>query len=181
MTKGHILPDVLRPGLRLVICGSAAGAVSAARGAYYAGPGNKFWRTLFAVGLTPRLLRPHEFRDLLEFGIGLTDLVKTASGSDADLPREANDVAGLMARIRLAAPARIAFNGKRAAAVCYGKPGRDVLYGPGPSVADLPPIWVLPSTSGAAARTWRPEPWRQLAEAINASPSAHEPASSLNV
>jgi len=60
----HVLPDMLRPGLRLVICGSAAGAVSATHGAYYAGPGNRFWRTLFEVGLTPRRLEPHEFRDL---------------------------------------------------------------------------------------------------------------------
>ena len=68
----NALPDVLRPGLRLVICGSAAGAVSAARGAYYAGPGNKFWPILAEVGLTPRLLRPDEFATLPAFGIGLT-------------------------------------------------------------------------------------------------------------
>ena len=61
------MPDVLRPGLRLVICGSAAGAVSAARGAYYAGPGNKFWRILAEVGLTPRRLEPSEFRMLAEY------------------------------------------------------------------------------------------------------------------
>ena len=34
----HILSDLLQPGLRLVFCGTAAGAVSAAKGAYYAGP-----------------------------------------------------------------------------------------------------------------------------------------------
>src|SRR4051794_32803818 len=69
----NVLPDVLRPGLRLVICGSAAGVVSAARGEYYAGPGNKFWDILAVTGLTPRRLLPHEFRDVLDFGIGLTD------------------------------------------------------------------------------------------------------------
>jgi double-stranded uracil-DNA glycosylase len=164
----HVLPDMLRPGLRLVICGSAAGAVSATHGAYYAGPGNRFWRTLFEVGLTPRRLEPHEFRDLPGFGIGLTDLVKTASGRDADLPREANDIAGLMARIRLASPARLAFNGKRAAAVFYGRPTRAVSYGPGPSVPDFPPVWVLPSTSGAAVGAWSIEPWRQLASSLSA-------------
>jgi len=56
-----VLPDVLRPGLRLVICGSAASAVSAARGAYYAGPGNKFWRILAETGLTPHQLEPARF------------------------------------------------------------------------------------------------------------------------
>lgn len=39
-------PDLLAPHLRLVFCGTAAGNVSAARGAYYAGPGNQFWPIL---------------------------------------------------------------------------------------------------------------------------------------
>ena len=37
LPMSHVLPDLLRPGLRLVVCGTAAGAVSAAKGAYYAG------------------------------------------------------------------------------------------------------------------------------------------------
>jgi double-stranded uracil-DNA glycosylase len=165
MAPAHVLPDLLRPGLRVVICGSAAGAVSAARGAYYAGPGNKFWRILAEVGLTPRRLDPGEFREVLNFGIGLTDLVKTHSGSDAILPRVADDVAGLIARIRSVRPRLIAFNGKRAAAAFYGRSGRDVGYGPGPSMADFPPIWVLPSTSGAACGSWSAAPWRRFADA----------------
>ena len=49
-----ILPDLLQPGLALVFCGTAAGRRSAAEGAYYAHPGNLFWRALHAVQLTPR-------------------------------------------------------------------------------------------------------------------------------
>ena len=49
-----ILPDVLGPGLALVICGSAAGTASARAGAYYAGPGNRFWWILAHSGLTER-------------------------------------------------------------------------------------------------------------------------------
>lgn len=37
-----VLPDLLRPGLRVVFCGTAAGAASALSGAYYAGRGNRF-------------------------------------------------------------------------------------------------------------------------------------------
>ncbi len=48
-----MLEDLLAPGLALVVCGSAAGRRSAQLGHYYAGPGNKFWRTLARVGLTP--------------------------------------------------------------------------------------------------------------------------------
>ncbi|MFC7609612.1 uracil-DNA glycosylase family protein [Teichococcus aestuarii] len=45
-----VLPDLLAPGLRLVFCGSAPGLVSAARGAYYAHPGNRFWGILHRRG-----------------------------------------------------------------------------------------------------------------------------------
>ena len=88
---GPILPDVLGPGLRIVFCGSAAGAASARAGAYYAGPGNRFWPTLHRVGLTPHLLAPAAFRTVLDHGIGLTDLCKTESGADAGLSRRADD------------------------------------------------------------------------------------------
>src|SRR3546814_7604122 len=59
-SRAPVLPDVLAPGLRLVFCGSAAGRKSAELGAYYAGPGNKFWPTLYEIGLTPRHFRPQD-------------------------------------------------------------------------------------------------------------------------
>ena len=162
----HVLPDVLCRGLRLVICGSAPGAVSAARGAYYAGPGNKFWRILAETGLTPRRLDPTEFAEMPGFGIGLTDICKIASGNDADLPREADDVPGLIERIRAVQPRMVAFNGKRAAAVFYGAPTGMLAYGPAAPRSDFPPVWILPSTSGAAARAWSSEPWHALARIV---------------
>ena len=60
-----MLNDVLTPGLKLVVCGTAAGEVSAVCGDYYAGPGNKFWSVLFEIGLTPRRLAPREYKELL--------------------------------------------------------------------------------------------------------------------
>jgi TDG/mug DNA glycosylase family protein len=77
-----VLPDLLMPGLCVVFCGTAAGSVSAAKGQYYAHPQNKFWRTLHAVGLTPRLFAPAEFPLLPSLGIGLTDIAKHVSGMD---------------------------------------------------------------------------------------------------
>jgi double-stranded uracil-DNA glycosylase len=64
MNRNSILPDVLAPNLKVVFCGTAAGTQSAEVGAYYAGRGNKFWRTLYEIGLTPRQLAPHEFTSL---------------------------------------------------------------------------------------------------------------------
>ena len=56
--------------MRIVFCGTAAGAASARGGAYYAGPGNKSWATLHEIGLTPRRLAPFEFASMLDHGIG---------------------------------------------------------------------------------------------------------------
>ena len=163
-----VLPDILGPNLRVVFCGSAAGAASAARGAYYAGPGNRFWRILAETGLTPRRLEPAEFPAMLAWGIGLTDIVKTASGADADLPRAAYDVDGLVARIRACRPRLVAFNGKNAAAAFYRRPNAALGYGRAERVEGFPPVWVLPSTSGAASGAWNAACWHALAAAAAA-------------
>ena len=94
-----VLPDVLRPGLKVVFCGTAAGTVSAARGWYYAHPQNKFWRALHAIGLTPRLLPPAEFAELPRYGVGLTDIAKHVSGMDKELPLGAKIEISMIAKV----------------------------------------------------------------------------------
>ncbi|MAG96121.1 MAG: mismatch-specific DNA-glycosylase [Alphaproteobacteria bacterium] len=155
-----VLPDVLGPGLALVICGSAAGTASARAGAYYAGPGNRFWWILAHSGLTERQLEPHEFALLPNFGVGLTDLAKRRSGSDAMLGPGADDPAGLAAKIESFAPRALAFNGKRAARVFLGAA---VPYGRRLAPLGDTALFVLPSTSGAARRYWDEAPWLELA------------------
>ena len=59
MARKHVLPERLKPGLKLVFCGTAAGRQSALQQAYYAHGQNKFWKTLYEVGLTPSLFAPH--------------------------------------------------------------------------------------------------------------------------
>ena len=158
-----ILPDVLEPGLRAVLCGSAAGAVSARVGAPYAGPGNKFWDVLHRMGLTDRRLTPQEFALLPRYGLGLTDLCKTASGADATLPRAADDVSGLRAKLAEYEPRVVAFIGRRAARVVLGRP---VAPGPQPERFGPTAVWVLPSTSGLAVGHWDEAPWRAFAAAL---------------
>jgi double-stranded uracil-DNA glycosylase len=86
LTPKPVLDDMLAPGLRIVFCGTAPGRLSAEQQAYYAHPQNKFWRILHETGLTPRRLRPDEYRELLTLGIGLTDIAKHAFGMDNQLP-----------------------------------------------------------------------------------------------
>ena len=167
-----VLPDVLRPGLAVVFCGTAAGTASARAGAYYAGPGNAFWRTLEEIGLTPERLAPAEFERLPQFGIGLTDVCKLRHGSDAEVGRADFDVAGLERRIAAAAPSHLAFNGKNAGRAALGRP---VAYGRQSERLGETAIWVLPSTSGAARRFWDPGPWQQLAAAAQSSLAGSSP------
>lgn len=155
-----ILPDLLAPGLDIVFCGTAVGAASARRRAYYAGPGNAFWPTLHRVGLTPRLLRPDEYGELLEFGIGLTDLAKEVSGNDDILARGDFDVARLHALVARYRPRLLAFTGKRAAQQFVGRP---VDYGSLCERVGDTRLFVLPSPSGAACRYWSRAPWHELA------------------
>ncbi|MEP6898317.1 MAG: mismatch-specific DNA-glycosylase [Rhodanobacter sp.] len=160
-----ILPDVVQPGLALVFCGTAAGKRSAAAGAYYAHPGNLFWRALHQAGMTPRLLTPLEFPRLPEHGIGLTDLAKHHAGNDSELPRDAFDAAVLIDKIRRYAPRILAFTSKNAARAVLGHP---VAYGFQPERFGATRLFVLPSPSGQARGHWDMQPWLALGAELRA-------------
>ena len=168
MARKHVLPDRLKPGLKLVFCGTAAGRQSALRGAYYAHAQNRFWKTLYDVGLTPHQIAPADYETLWDFGIGLTDIAKHDFGMDHQLPRAAlgaDAVAALKARIVKARPAILAFTSLNG--------GRKVM-GPRAVAGEQPErlggtrVWILPSPSPLAANHWDIQPWRDLAKAVKA-------------
>ena len=160
-----MLKDLLAPGLKLVVCGTAASTVSAARGAYYAGPGNKFWQVLHEVGLTNRQLRPEEYEELLSFGTGLTDVAKGQAGSDAAIDFSLSDPQSLREKLLQFAPGILAFNGKKAAQVFLGQ--RRVGYGlQAETIGKNTRLFVAPSTSGAANRSWNVDCWKELAQLV---------------
>ncbi|WP_036113951.1 MULTISPECIES: mismatch-specific DNA-glycosylase [Luteibacter] len=162
-----VLPDVLEPGLALVFCGTAAGTRSAREHAYYAHPGNMFWRTVHAVGLTPRLLAPSEYPSMPGFGIGLTDLSKFHFGNDNELPREAFDIDALRAKVLRFAPRVLAFTSKHAGRHALG---RQATYGRQPTNIGDTMVFVLPSPSGQARRSWDISLWQELADVVRAQP-----------
>jgi TDG/mug DNA glycosylase family protein len=166
MAKRHILPDRLRPGLKLVFCGTAAGRQSALQQAYYAHRQNKFWATLHQTGLTPSLFLPQDYEKLWALGIGLTDIAKHAYGMDHQLPAEAlgpQAIAALKARIRKARPRILAFTSLNG--------GRKVI-GAGAAAGEQAErlgetrIFILPSPSPLAANHWDIAPWQALADAV---------------
>ena len=162
-----ILPDVLREGLDIIFCGTAAGNNSAERKAYYAGAGNLFYPTLAACGLTPRLLKPHEFPELLNCNIGLTDLVKHHFGMDKNLKAEYFDTKTFEEKIRIYQPKLVCFNGKEAAKVYFNrKKTSEVSYGLQLQTIESTRLYVAPSTSLQAIAYWDETYWHKLTELI---------------
>jgi TDG/mug DNA glycosylase family protein len=158
-----VLPDLLRPGLKIVFCGTAAGPMSAARGHYYAHPQNKFWKTLHETGLTPRLLAPAEFGQLHQWDIGLTDIAKYVSGLDRDLPRASLGSAAcaeLRTRIIACQPSILAFTSLNAGRRFLGS---KAVLGAQKDTIGRSAIWILPSPSPLAGWNWDPSWWRELA------------------
>lgn len=152
--NARMLPDLLRPGLSVVFCGTAVATASAERGHYYSGRGNKFWQLLHESGFTPTRLAPEADASLPDYGIGVTDLVKgVAQSNDRGLDYGgANEVAG---HLISAAPQWVTFNGLtagRAAAKQLGtaRP-KGVTLGEQPWTIGASRVFVVPNSSGAHA------------------------------
>ena len=160
-----VLPDVLDRDLTLLFCGTAASAISARAGAYYANPSNAFWSTLHIIGMTPRRMKPQDFWQLRDLRIGLTDLAKTASGSDQSLRRLDFQPERLLNAICRFQPQIVAFTSKRAWRAWKGLRASDaVFYGWQAETVGATAFYVLPSPSGAARGFWDLAPWRVLGE-----------------
>jgi double-stranded uracil-DNA glycosylase len=150
------VPDVLAPGLRLVLVGINPGRVSAAAAAHFANPRNDFWRLLHASGLTPRELAPADQLELLRYGIGVTNAARRTTPGSGDL--RAGDFAGSAARLDAIArdlrPPVMAFVGKEAYRGAFGERPALGLQGRRLRATRL---FVVPSTSPANAAV----PWTE--------------------
>src|SRR5690349_3703266 len=146
------LPDHLRKGMKLVIIGCHPTESSVRVGHYYAGRDNEFWPLIFEGGVVPE---PFDYRDdkrVIEFGIGLTDLVKRPSKTVAELAREdfAEGRIVLSQKLEEFAPRVVAFNGRLtyeqfAQRRCNYGLQKERLYGAR--------VFVLPTTPNKASKT----------------------------
>ena len=168
LPQAHLVPDMLAHDLDVVFCGTALGYQSAVKKAYYANPGNLFWRALHEVGLTPRRFAPQEYPQVLPLRIGLTDLCKTAYGNDSDLPSDAFDTQALRQKILTWQPHVLAFTSKTGAASFLGRPTGKLAYGFQPETVKNTRIYVLSSPSGHGRKYWRQDVWQALADYLRA-------------
>ena len=164
MSEDHIVPDIIAPGMKIVFCGTALGARSAADRAYYAHPGNRFWKAMHQHGFTPHRVPPKDYATVAQWGLGLTDVCKTHSGNDDEIPHETYDAARLYKEIEKFQPAILAFTGKEAARVFLGLKGTGKIpYGFLHETVGKTKLFVLPSPSGHASKYWRDDLWEELA------------------
>src|SRR5687768_3805806 len=85
---GKTIPDVIADDLDVLFCGINPGLYSGATGHHFARPGNRFWPALHRSGFTPRLLHPSEERELLAWGLGITNIVARATARADELTDE---------------------------------------------------------------------------------------------
>jgi double-stranded uracil-DNA glycosylase len=153
------LRDVIAPDLTVLFCGINPGLYSAAVGHNFARPGNRFWRTLYGAAFTDRLFAPEEERELLQYGCGITNIVKRATASANELTKEElrAGARSVIRKVRLYKPQILAVVGLSAyriafAGVTTALQGKEAAL-PGLQNAKIgkTSVWVLPNPSGLNA------------------------------
>jgi mismatch-specific thymine-DNA glycosylase len=162
------LPDYLRRGMKLIMVGCNPGERSARVGHYYAGRGNQFWPLMYESGVIPEPLGYEDDKRIIEFGIGMTDLVKRPTRGIEEIERQEWSEGRVLLAQKLEEhkPRMVAFNGKMtyekfAGRVCKLGLQKDNLYGA--------LVFVLPSTSGqngGAEKAVKMRYFRQLASCL---------------
>lgn len=161
------LPDHLRKGMKLVIVGCSPTESSLRSGHYYSGRDNQFWPVLHESGVVPEPFDYHDDKRVIEFGIGLTDLVKRPSKTLEELSRQdfAEGRIVLSQKLEEFGPRVVAFNGKStyeqfAQRKCKIGLQKELLYGAR--------VYVLPETKGSEikGKSERLQHFRKLAQLL---------------
>jgi TDG/mug DNA glycosylase family protein len=85
-TRVRTLPDYVRPGLRLLLCGLNPSLRSADAGVGFVTPSNRFWPAAIAAGIATHARDP--LHAVHAHDVGFTDLVKRATVGAAELRAE---------------------------------------------------------------------------------------------
>jgi double-stranded uracil-DNA glycosylase len=169
------LPDIIAERLKVLFCGINPGLTAAATGHHFAGRSNRFWRVMHLAGFTPEEIQPEDDRTILEYGCGLTTVVRRPTArADQLSPEEFSSAAAQFEqKIARYAPRVVAFLGKAAYSALSGQ--REIAWGLQPGRMEGAAIWVVPNPSGrnrAFALDRLVEAYRQLYLAAVANSSS---------
>lgn len=109
-----LVPDIIDYDLKILFVGFNPGLRSGEIGHHFAGKNNRFWKLLYASELTPCLLQPEEDIRLLEWGLGITNIVSRPTRQAAELTKE-DYIAGreiLKQKVEIYKPQMICYVGK---------------------------------------------------------------------
>ncbi len=167
--RARTLPDVVGPGLRVLVCGLNPSVVSADAGYGFAGPSNRFWRAAATSGLLTRLRDP--LGCVRHDRTGMTDLVKRATPNAAVLtPAEyragADRVRRLVEWLQPGLVLFVGLAGWRAAVDPKATAGLQ------PATFGGVPAYVMPSTSGLNAHATPAALAEHMAGALALAPPA---------
>lgn len=159
------VPDVIAPGLTVLFCGINPGLYTAAVGHHFARPGNRFWRAIHDAGLTPRLLSPADQRELLDYGIGIVNMIARTTATAAELSDDEIRAGGrmLVDKVVRFRPRKVAFLGVSTYRTAFDRPKASV--GRQEERIGGSETWVLPNPSGLNAHYQLPQlaaAYRQL-------------------
>ena len=171
---GRTIPDLVAPGLRVLLVGINPSLWSGWSGRHFGRPSNRLWPTLHGAGLTARRLRPEDTDELLAAGIGITNLVARATARADELSDDEirAGVPRLEATVRRWRPRAVAILGVTAYRTAFGRPR--ALVGRQPESVEGSQLWVLPNPSGLNAHYQQPDldaAYRELVAAL-AEPAA---------
>ncbi len=141
------LPDYLRNNLDIVLVGINPGYYSAQIGRYFARKQNRFWTALSASGLVPEPVAPGDEERLLDWGIGLTDVVKRPTRGIHELQAEEfrHGARQLHEKIVRYRPRIVCFNGLTGYRACCGT--KQIRIGRQTESFGGARVFTLPSTS----------------------------------
>jgi len=143
--------DLVRPDLRVLFCGINPGLYTAAIGHHFGRPGNRFWPTLYGACFTSRVLHPLEERELLDAGLGITNVVSRTTATAAELNADDYAAGGkrLIATVQQYQPKVLAVLGVGAYRAAFGR--KRATLGLQQETIGATNIWVLPNPSGLNA------------------------------
>jgi TDG/mug DNA glycosylase family protein len=154
---GRAVPDLVAPGLRVLLVGINPSLWTGWSGYHFGRPSNRLWPTLHQAGLTDRRLRPEDAAELIAAGIGITNLVNRATARADELTDDEirAGVPRLARTVRTWRPGTVAVLGITAYRTAFARPSATV--GPQPETLEGAPLWVLPNPSGLNAHYQQPD------------------------
>jgi len=152
------LPDIIPSrNCRILFIGTNPGLKSVTVGHYFPGGSNVFWKLLYKSGLTKRLLKPEQDKQLAYYGYGLTDIVKIPTKSQSDIREKYTfyHALKLHRRLNMHRPKIAAFIGKKGFQIFIQDKKAKLHYGFQFRYNRHTRIFLLPSTSGQSYRDTR--------------------------